>query len=169
MWLASVLVPVPTDVHADVNGVLINAIQRFIGDEDYANKVSTIEDPRFFWRCVLTKGADFKRTLGRREYAKELREWYATLHLPRYVWVVEVSMFPQNEFSALFPAKGEWLVDGEFLYDATAPYYDLHWIARRVLRQSSDWRDGPSGVWRKRTDASEGISVRRFRAHAGDD
>jgi hypothetical protein len=169
MWLASALIPVPTDVRADVNGVLIKAIQRFTGDEDYATKVSKVRDPRFFWRCVLTKGADFKGTLGRRGYAEELRKWYATLHLPRYVWVVEVSMFPQDELSELFPAKGEWLVDGEFLYDATAPYYDSHWIAGRVLRQCSDWRDGPSGVWRKKTESSDGISVQRFRVHTEED
>jgi hypothetical protein len=168
MWLAGVLVPVPTDVRADVNGVLINAIQQFIGDEDYATKVSTVGDPRFLWRCVLTKGADFKRTLARRGYAKQLREWYATLHLPRYVWVVEVSIFPQNDLRTLSPAKGDWLVDGEFLYDATAPYYDSHWIAGRVLRQCSDWRDGPSGGWRKKTDASEGISVQRMCAYTGE-
>lgn len=162
MRLTRVLVPVPRDVRADLNAVLVDAIKRL--SANCTDEFQRVTNPVFIWRCTLALGARFKSSLAARKYADAIRRWYATVHLPRYVWVVEVSIVPEDELAEQFPADGAWTIDGEFVYDATAPYHHIHWVSARLGQKWSDWREPANAPWQKRTDSLEGIAVERFRA-----
>jgi hypothetical protein len=137
--VSRILVPVPLDVRNGPENVLVDALQRF--DKDALPRFAKeLKDARFLWRTVLAEGAVFKRSLDGRGFRDELRAWYATLHLPKYVWVAEVSVVEKEEFSDQFVCGSRRQIDGEFLYDATAPLYDLHWISDRIQRRARDWR-----------------------------
>lgn len=92
----------------------------------------------FFWRSLLVTGAEYKRSLSRRGYCSELKKYYASLHLPKYVWLYEVTFADLNDPVDCFPEKGNRRIDGEFLYDATSPKTMAILLAERVLHRYRD-------------------------------
>jgi hypothetical protein len=93
----------------------------------------------FFWRSLLVTGAEFKRSLSRRNYSPELKRHYASLHLPKYVWLYEVTCADLNNPVDCFPEKGNRRIHGEFLYDATSPKTTAVLLAERMLHLYRDY------------------------------
>jgi hypothetical protein len=83
-----------------------------LGSEGSVNCCTSIPGGQLRFRTYVTTGAQFKETVAGR-LPDELASFYRTVHLPRYVWVVEAI----DEALAI---QGEPCVVGEALIDATA-------------------------------------------------
>ncbi len=137
MALSKVILPIPRDVRSPVFGSLVDALQNF----DESPYVETYADPVFVWRCVLLLGRDFKQSLVHRECDDVLRAWYATLHLAKYVWLLEFRVAKRDAVCSAYDINGA-RVDGEFLYDATVPHFELHRLSGRVADKCWCHRNG---------------------------
>ncbi len=103
----------------------------------------TEKDFAFVWRLVLVEGSDFKRSICARKYSNKLKTWYATLHLPKYIWLVELSVSQANKVATCFPKGGKRRIAGEYLLDATCPSRDTFILAERMVHQCWDYRCEP--------------------------
>ena len=136
LFLTEVIVPTPPFIKNSAYQPLLRLIRRF---------EESIAEPKphndvFLWRSLLVEGALFKQSVVKRDYSDELCEWYATLHMPKYVWLYEVSKASRDNFGELFSEDGRF-IDGEFLFDATCPYYDVNnRISERFAGYRWDYR-----------------------------
>lgn len=86
----------------------------------------------FVWRSLIVSGAEFKRSVWRRDYSEALKKWYAVLHLPKYVWLYEITAIDESNPSEILTIEGERPIDGEFLFDATCPKTDVMLLSERL-------------------------------------
>ena len=93
-WLNQVLVPVPKTIHNFASQPLTELPEYFEATA-YARQFPE-KSGIFVWRSLCVEGAEFKRSLGVRRFSHAIRQWYATLHLPKYVWLYEMSFVPKR-------------------------------------------------------------------------
>ena len=76
----------------------------------------------------------FKQFLTERETELDARilAKYARLHLPKYVWLLEMSFCAADRLDEIVNAGPERPVIGEFLYDTTTPAYATRPVVLRV-------------------------------------
>lgn len=88
------------------------------------------QDDPIVWRPVLVSCAEFKQSLYTRAFRRDIRRWYGQYHLPRYVWLFEYSICPEDSHYTLFhweKRQGEPMrrrIHGELLFDATLSPWD---------------------------------------------
>ncbi len=136
MRLARVIVPLPPGVRNRLEGSLIDALKVF--DAEYPPHI--LSDVSVLWRSSLVLGAQFKASLVGRGYPSDIVKGYASVHLPKYIWVFEFVLCDSKWQEVPWPAR----IHGEFLYDATVPYHEVHLLARRVGDDCWDCREQPS-------------------------
>jgi hypothetical protein len=134
--LNHVVVPLPLDVRTAVDDALDAVLRIFVlsGIQD------VLVNHYFLWRGILLRGSDFKRSLRDRGYSLDLIERYATLHLPKYVWLYEVTIAEQNS-----KISRPTHIDGEYIVDATSPKHDIQILSERITdayREHTDSEDG---------------------------
>ncbi len=96
----------------------------------------------FLWRSLLVEGSEFKQSVCRRDYSPALRKWYASLHLPKYIWLYELTVVRPKEISDYFHHEGYTarLIDGEFIYDATVSSVKTRLLTERFHGSYRDYR-----------------------------
>jgi len=129
--LKAALIPVPVPVRnlawRQMSSLLVR-FNRDWGSEFQKNNPSVI----FIWRSLLISGSEFKRSLSIRKYSDNLKRWYAKLHLPKYIWLYELSLDEAESVNRFFPKNGKRMIYGEYLFDATSPNTDVTLIAERI-------------------------------------
>lgn len=161
-WLRQVLVPVPKVVRTYSSQPLV-MLPSYFETRSYSAAVwKRFEGGAFVWRSLLIEGAEFKQSVCRRHYSNKLRAWYASLHLPKYVWLYEMCFVPEAELEH-WAAKSHWDVNtpsrnvvGEFLYDATCPSYDVGLLAERVGGLFRDYRTKGAATYERDSGAGAG-------------
>ena len=96
----------------------------------------------FLWRSFLMSGSDFKVSLRDRGFGDTVKSFYAKLHLPKYMWVHEYSIVAEGKINECFSQKMIRNIDGEFLFDATSPSYDVRFLSGRLY--GACWDASPS-------------------------
>jgi len=130
--LFSLVIPVPPYVKNRPDFVLQDASVRF-AKLFYGETFKKVEDEfKVLWRMLLVKGSRFKQSLVEREWPPDLIEAYAKLHLPKYVWLCEISLFRENSVADCLGPRAKRLVHGEFVFDTTTPHYRTHAVAQRL-------------------------------------
>lgn len=127
-FIAKAIVPVHFRIRNNSWDSLLLAITLF--EELYGEYIE--KDTAYLWRSYLITGSEFKRSLKSREYSQKLMGFYAPIHLPKYLWVHEITECTNSEVNKCFPTDGTRFIDGEFIYDATSPSYDVKLISRRL-------------------------------------
>lgn len=133
--LKAVVTPVPSIVRTRSTDPLPELLPYF--DTRYASQYDGF---LFLWRSVLVEGATFKQSVCARNYSAKARQWYAALHLPRYVWLYELSIVPEEDLKSCFDPNVRRLIAGEFLYDATSSSHDIRLVTERVYGVYRDYR-----------------------------
>jgi hypothetical protein len=141
-WLYQVLVPVPKSIRNFASQPLAELPEYFEASE-YAAKFPP-DCGIFIWRSLCIEGVVFKQSVPARRFSPALRAWYASMHLPKYVWLYEVSFVPAGatwnaRVDAGAVGKGRPIL-GEFLYDATCPSYDVRLLSTRIKGLYWDYR-----------------------------
>ncbi len=129
--LDRVFVPVDPMIKVRSNQICLDLITSF--DENYAKFYN--ENEIFLWRSILLKNSDFKQSLSTRyDNDKDLLGYYATLHLPKYIWLFELTIVEENGIHNYFynPSYSARPIDGEFIYDATSPPADIRILSARL-------------------------------------
>ena len=137
-YISQLMVPLPPGIRVGSYAPLVEVLGRF--DEKYLKVFQDNEN--FLWRSFLVEGARFKQSTVEREYAPQLRAWYAGILLPKYVWVFEVTVLAKDDFSQMFAESTPRYIHGEFLYDPTSPVHELRPLTRRLLGRAADYRGG---------------------------
>jgi hypothetical protein len=129
----ALVIGLPRYVQNSPEGAILHAINEF--DKILPNLQSQF---KVLWRCLLVETSKFKRSLftSDRRFPVSIRRQYASLHLPRYTWLVEFTVFEENNYS-VFGVRRE--IDGEFLYDPTTPWKP-ECVTMRVLNLFRDFR-----------------------------
>lgn len=133
--LKAVVTPIPAIVRTRSTEPLAELLRYF--DWRYAGMHKSCF---FIWRSVLVEGPTFKLSVCSRQYSNRLREWYASVHLPRYVWLFEVSIVSEEQVGECFDPRSRRQVDGEFLFDATTSSHDIRLVTERVGGLYRDYR-----------------------------
>ena len=134
--LEQILVPVEPTIKSSASSIFVDVINIFNNHFDFDSNY------KYLWRAVLLEGSEFKQSICRRGYAISLRKWYAMLHLPKYVWLFEVTIIPSKEETEKYfyhPGYKSRPIDGEFLYDATIPLTETRMISARILSFYTDY------------------------------
>ena len=129
--LSALLVPLPSYVQNHPEHILFDALMRF---DTWFPKSPNV---RVLWRCLLVNTSDFKASLVTRKFNVELRSRYLQTHLPMYVWLVEFTLVPPDCDMPFVPNR---MIDGEFLYDSTTPYYEPCCLLMRIGSKFRDCR-----------------------------
>jgi len=89
-------------------------------------------EDRVLWRIFLVNGSRFKQSLVKR-YPRKVTRQYGEIHLPKYIWLCEISIFQERDFERFFNADSTHPrpVCGEFIYDTTTPFYETLPIVQR--------------------------------------
>lgn len=127
-FIAKAIVPVHFRIRNNAWNSLVPAVTLF--EEVFGDFF--VKETAFLWRSYLITGSDFKKSLKRRGYSEKLMSFYARIHLPKYIWVHELTECVATEVNECFTPTGTRLIDGEFIYDATSPSYDVKLISRRL-------------------------------------
>lgn len=144
--LAETITPRPPDVRHPLFSALTAAIDDFHREyedewEAQLGGPNNEKGPAYLWRSVLLLGSEFKNSLRDRGYPPIIRAWYSRLHLSKYIWLLEMSLVPYDAAEARFQPVSGRAVMAEYLYDATAPYYEPHQLAVRCGGNCWDYRD----------------------------
>jgi hypothetical protein len=131
----ALVVGLPRYVQNSPEGVMIHAIKEF--DNRFPDLPA---EYKVLWRCLLVETSTFKRELfaSDRHIPYTLGRKYATLHLPKYVWLVEFSIGLVKDNTLLTSRRK---VDGEFLYDPTTPYWEPNCLTQRFWNYLIDLRE----------------------------
>jgi len=128
--IRSLVIPVPPYVKNRPGFVLQDASIRF---------AKLFHEPAFdedgfkvLWRMLLVKGSRFKQSLVERKWPRPLIEAYARVHLPKYVWLCEITLFSEDDIPAVLAAGRPRPVHGEFIFDTTTPPYTTHAVVQRL-------------------------------------
>ena len=133
VWnLWAMVVPMPPYVKNRPDTIMPDASVRFA--KLFAKPIFQEQNCRVLWRTLLMKGSRFKRSLVERQFAPALVEKYSRLHLPKYIWLFEISICPIDKMVEGVSQGKDRLVIGEFIYDTTTPYYSTRAIVQRVGR-----------------------------------
>jgi hypothetical protein len=128
--LQSIVIPVPPYVKNRPDNIIEDASRRFgrlFWDESYDERRA-----RVLWRMLLVRGSRFKQSLTARGWPATLVQKYATLHLPKFIWLCELSLFEEPDIGRLMRPTARRLVHGEFIYDTTTPYYSINVLVQRL-------------------------------------
>jgi hypothetical protein len=134
--IENVIIPVPPYVKTSPVEPFRDLVTWFNSElaPRYLNKI-------FFWRSILVLGSDFKTSLAIRDYHSNIVEWYSKLHLPKYVWLFELSIIDRNKIDECFYFDGfrGRYISGEFLFDATITENITRMISGRLLKNYIDY------------------------------
>ncbi len=87
------------------------------------------------WRLFLVEATRFKQSLKSRGYSPALRRKYASIHMPKFVWLAEFTLFDSTDQNSIQVAvlneNDERDIDGEFIFDSTYPTYSRRSISFR--------------------------------------
>ncbi len=135
--LDQVLIPVPSNIKATSTSVFRDIVKVFNDDH-----FDSYDDLVFLWRPVLIEGSDFKQSICRRKYPPSIRKKYANLHLPKFIWLFELSILKPREAKSYFnyPNYKPRLIDGEYIYDATISGKEARMISARISNIFCDYR-----------------------------
>lgn len=117
--------------------LLLNAIKMFDNQFPPQEVEEPNEQEKIVWRCFLASAPDFKQSVVRREYAPEIKKIYNTMHLPLFIWVVEVTVLRKGQHVSYGESRK---IDGEFLYDSTTPFYEPQPMSFRIGNCFIDFR-----------------------------
>ena len=140
-FLQGLVVPLSPLTNGDSSGPLEHVLgvfdRRFLGPITAA----VSKRPPFLWRSLLMEGAEFKASTQHR-YSREVISWYASMMLPRYVWLFELSVVNDHLWERQFYPHAQRDIVGEFLCDPTTPSRDPRCLSMRLLNVGYDYRDG---------------------------
>ncbi len=139
-YLKQVLVPVPDIVRCNSTRVLQNLIQYF---EERPYGKNFPKKNFIVWRSLFVEGAFFKKSVSKRSFSETLQKKYASLHLPKYVWLYEANCVSEGDSENWDPTSDDRRIIGEFLYDATCSNFDIRLLSERFLKFYRDYRDKP--------------------------
>jgi len=128
--IKSLVVPIPPYVKNRPDFVLQDASVRF--GRLFTNSWLKNSGLRALWRMLLVKGSRFKQSLIEREWPEVIQRKYASLHLPKYIWLCEISLVSDANVGECLGAGGQRRVQGEFVYDTTTPHYTTNVIVQRL-------------------------------------
>lgn len=151
--LNSVLAPIPAPAKS-LSWRQLEYLVKYFQDQWGATMQKENKDIVFFWRSLLVSGSDFKKSVYKRNYSRQLRAWYSALHLPKFVWLYEISIADRNNIDDFFPKNGFRKIAGEFLLDATTPTTDVKLISQRIIGyygEGESLENTPSRVHREYT------------------
>ena len=136
--LDKAIVPVEPNVKSSSVAPFRSLIKRF--NELYCDGFKKKEV--FLWRSLLVEGSEFKQSICKRNYSPTLRKWYANLHLPKYIWLYELTVVVPSDISIYFHHEGYTArpIDGEFIYDATVSSLKTRLLTERFLGCYRDYR-----------------------------
>lgn len=110
------------------------------------------------WRALLLSCSEWRQSLVRRGAAQSIRSFYSSMHLPRFLWVFELSIYRNqnsiiDEFCSMVDrgnlsrAACRRIVHGEVLCDATSPMYVYQGpaVASRLYNDAIQY-SGASGL-----------------------
>lgn len=138
------IVPVPPMVKIDALEPLRVLLTRFDevilkNLEEVSENGNEFKNVKFLWRSLLVEGSEFKQSLKKRGYSIFLRKQYSKLHLPKYIWLYEVSCVEEGELDSWNGLQStNRRIMGEFLFDATSSKYDVFLLAERFLNFYQD-------------------------------
>lgn len=77
----------------------------------------------YIWRSFLITGSEFKRSLSARKFSYKTKKFYASIHMPKYIWVHEYTKTTEEDLIKCFPSTDvpPRMIHGEFIFDATMP------------------------------------------------
>lgn len=134
--LDSICSPIPSIVRTKSTNQLPTLLQYF--ECKYTTLLKSGEVA--LWRSILVESSVFKKSLKSRNYSKDLVNWYAHLHFPKYVWVYELSIFEPQDTIEYFNYDNNRKICGEFIFDATTSSHDVRLISERALGLYNDYR-----------------------------
>lgn len=128
--LREAIVPVHFRVRLTSWDSLMVAVNRHVEFEPKEDKGKYI----YIWRSFLITGSEFKRSLSARKYPYKTKKFYASLHMPKYIWVHEYTKTTEKEISSCFPATdtAPRMIHGEFIFDATTPKTNCYLTSMRI-------------------------------------
>ena len=139
--IVGLVAPVPPYVRNRPDAVTENAVRAFVAKqvaEQMSHKAAEafgVEGLEYqtLWRTVLTKGSAFKQSLAQRGYPRAHRSAYASLHMPKYMWVCEFTLFEKRQAHDVLGAEDRRIIHGEILFDTSTPSFDLTPIALSLI------------------------------------
>jgi hypothetical protein len=134
----ALIVGLPRYVQNSPEGVMVHAIREL---ESWLRRIEgTSQQFSLLWRCLLVETSRFKSSLHLRDSRLPymIRRKYDSLHLPRFVWLVEFTVIPSGNLEDMGKRRH---VDGEFLYDSTTPIWEPWCITQRVGNCFRDLRE----------------------------
>lgn len=145
--LKALIAPVPPYVRNRPEVVTESAIRKLVKSRTVQRISEMTGHPcNVLWRVILTKGSTFKQSLHGRGYGPALRAAYARVHLPKYVWVCEFSLFEERDTAAMLGANDSRKIHGEFIYDTSTPSFDVNRISYRVGRRFYHRNDSVTAI-----------------------
>lgn len=138
--IGQVLAAVPPEVRQGYETPLRRAI--IDADAFLGATLERYSDLRCLWRVVLVDSAEYKGTAS--GYPADLRARYAQLHMPKYLWLCELTVMkvPTKPGAGSLPETR--VVNGEFLFDATCPYYELNRLCWRISNTYAEGEQPPT-------------------------
>lgn len=131
--LSGLVIPVPPYIRVPPDRVMESAL-RYFGFL-YKGLLGGVDerppDDRVLWRLICTRGSHYKRTLRDRDYSPATRQELARLHLPKYIWLAEYTLFANDEVDQVFAATDARRVDGELIFDTSNNPFHPSLIAAR--------------------------------------
>ena len=130
--LKGLIVPMPPYVRTPPHCVALGASRTFA--KLFTSTRFRESEYNVLWRSVMTKGSTFKQSLEQRGYNESLRRAYASLHMPKYIWLCELSVFNKRETDRVLGACDNRKIHGGCIFNASPPSSSLH---------PSPYRNGP--------------------------
>lgn len=136
--LVGAMVPLPRTVQnrgTDISSKLAGMYS--VVADDHAKRLQ--ESGHLIWRALLVTGARFKESILNRQFSPHLRACYLRQHLPKYVWLYEVTYVnvdaQPEKWATGYSEEQRREIIGEFLYDATTPTEDTTFICGRIFEK----------------------------------
>lgn len=132
--LFAVVIPIPLYVK-NLPDTIANTCQKIMATWFLPLIHASNKDSCVLWRILLVSGTDFRQSLNERGYSDGLREKYAHIHMSKYIWLAEFSLFDKSDEKSIKAAildedfKRE--IYGEFIFDSTHPTYSAKSISFR--------------------------------------
>jgi hypothetical protein len=129
--LIEAIVPVHFRIRNDSWDSLLVAIDNYF--DPASEEIEFESDTIFLWRSFLSSGSDFKQSIVKRNYSSIFLKFYMNLHMPKYIWIHELTQTTLKSIKECFPSEnGIRNIDGEILIDATSPMDDIRLVSARI-------------------------------------
>lgn len=129
--LGFLVVPMPPYVKNRPDAIMQDASYRFA--QLLHKKGFELAGRKLLWRMLLVKGSRFKQSLRERRWPDSLVRKYAEVHLPKYIWLCEVTAVDEDDVERTLSSSTR-SIHGEFIYDTTTAYYNTRAVVQRFGR-----------------------------------